>query len=490
MTDHLSEGNVEKSPLLFIGQLTIFWLLAPYLIFIFSYYEYYLIIPSILIIGFIFRNSVKTMRYISTPLLWHGKYTLPALVVATISTWLSGIIPPLGLSFDWEKHFQLLNLLASENTYPPITYLNNEPYLLRYNIAIYEVPAMLEKILPIGVRYWMALYQIVGLTLFFIMLFYMIEQLTKSKTSVARNTLIAFIFMGFSGLDLLGTIYTDGPFYPERPSLEWWASEYSFLSSLGQFFWMPQHCVPAWIGIALLYLNAIHSGRLLQQSLPLLILLIFFWSPLILFGFLFLLPLYLTQIICFLKKTTNIFLSFAMFFILLLPMMIFFKTGTSSIPKYLLWGTPVGSVSQISITLLFEVFFYILLLFFCIKDRFNRFLLFNMGITFIMCTTFHFGFHNDFALKASMPGLTLLAIFLVAAILGKANSVTHKIARIILFSCFVIGLATPFCEIARGYLYRPEFSKLNATTPEGGLKDFFSQYFIPISEKPFFIRDE
>ena len=58
-------------------------------------------------------------------------------------------------------------------------------------------------------------------------------------------------FVAFSGADGIGTLVTGFRFGPPW-HLEWWIGWMEYGSHATSLFWVPQHAIPAWLGIAVL----------------------------------------------------------------------------------------------------------------------------------------------------------------------------------------------------------------------------------------------
>lgn len=489
--------EIEKSSISFIGSLAILWLSIPYLIFAIKCYEFYLVIPTILVVGYFFIPTFNSLFHPQSKIAIPISCIIPAIISAIFFTWLSGLLPPLGMARDFDKHFAIMNLLADSQTWPPT--FNHAAgnfgdkageYFLRYNTALYIVPAILQKLIPLGTRYWLALYEIIGLTLFFICLAYSIFSSLKNTRFLSFKIFLCFfIFMGFSGLDIIGSVYASHSI-DIGTHLEWWAAGFSFSSMITVFDWAPQHCMPAWFGAVLLYLNTRNKGAILQESMFLLLLLIFFWSPLVLVGVLLLFPIYIRECVDLLKKRKNIAMCFLMFLILLMPIILYFKAGTVDIPKKLLWNPlhpTQESLERVFTFLFLEVYIYIAFLLILSRNIFTKLVLINLAIIFLMCTIFHIGYLNDFALKASLPPLALVAMLVTHSLMADHHlSILMKFIRVLLLLTYLIGLITPIYEVVRSY--KDMHYNLSTSNMKDHEKEWWwIQYVSPMEDKPFFI---
>ena len=472
-----------------LSVLSLLWLMIPFLLFTLTFYKFYLFAATVFVVWYFFKNTF--MSFFSTPIepcTWNMRYYIPpAIIIAILFTWLSGVMPPFSSNFDWIKHFAILNMLTS-HSWPPLFTDHDHTYFLRYNLGLYIVPALLGKLTPfMPVRYWMAFYEIVGLTLACLLMTYTINaDHPKGSRLVVKNLLIITIFMGFSGWDIIGSVL-QGKRIDSLTHIEWWFDFISFSSIATQQFWVPQHGLPGWIGTLLLFTNHRYKGELLKESIFILFPLIFFWSPLVLIGILLLFPLYIVEIFKLLKSPKNLFMSFIILVVIVLPTSIYFNTEIAKMPHHFVWDPlhpTMEIVKRIFLFLFLEGFIYISFLLYLIKDNGIRLMLLFMAIALFASTVYEFGYVNDFSLKVSMPSITLMAFLIAYTFTTHLNSIRHIAARILLALAYCVGLFTPFHEIGRAVT--EDFNPFLITFEEGIWG--YEQYFAPIESKPFFIK--
>ncbi len=92
----------------------------------------------------------------------------------------------------------------------------------------------------------------------------------------------ALLMLGFGGLDLLGTLLLHHHWPVPGEHIEWWAAFAQYSSNSTLMFWVPNHALPAWLGLLLVLRHwrtreLARMTLMLAASIPL-------WSPLSAFG--------------------------------------------------------------------------------------------------------------------------------------------------------------------------------------------------------------
>ena len=124
---------------------------------------------------------------------------LSSAVVAALFLWLCGYVRPFGHTFDWLKHFAVINELA-QHPWPPVNEATGA--FLRYSIGYYLVPGLLTKVFGSHWIEWFVFLQTwSGLVLLLALLL--------QKIRPARPLLFVLLFLLFSGLDLVGWLIHD-----------------------------------------------------------------------------------------------------------------------------------------------------------------------------------------------------------------------------------------------------------------------------------------
>jgi hypothetical protein len=172
---------------------------------------------------------------------------------------------------DWQVRDAVLHDLVS---YPwPFAYsAHGDLYVLRAPIAFYLLPALAGKLAGLRSAELAMLAQSAAIMT-------CILSLGAGLFDSGRKRIVALlIFIGFSGMDVVGTWLVGGRL--DR-HLEGW-SVAQFSSTITLAYWVPMHALAGWIG-ALLYLLW-RIGRLPLRGFLLPLPLLALWSPLALLG--------------------------------------------------------------------------------------------------------------------------------------------------------------------------------------------------------------
>lgn len=164
-------------------------------------------------------------------------------------------------------------------------------------------------------------WSVLGVFLFFCLL----PGLVGTKYAAIIAAPIVFILFG--GADLIGTVLTHyhvGPKY----HLEWWASWIEFPANTTSLYWVPQHALPAWLGVALLMRYGQRTALLPYAAL--LVLAIAFWSP---FSAIGLLPFLVALVWIHGKKLLFNWRLWASTLLLAVPLGLYLSAAAESIPN-------------------------------------------------------------------------------------------------------------------------------------------------------------
>ena len=171
---------------------------------------------------------------------------------------------------DWVIRDAVLGDLVRSQWPPAYASSEGHPLILRSAIGFFLMPALWGKLfgvstLELAVYLWTA----VGVSLFLFLLPLPTASIGKLAASLA-------IVVFFSGADVLGYLASIGSLPPFPNRIEWWGP-YSYTSMSGQLQWAPNHVIPIWLSIAMLYRHrqSHHFATLLITLLPLTII----WTP-------------------------------------------------------------------------------------------------------------------------------------------------------------------------------------------------------------------
>jgi hypothetical protein len=181
-----------------------------------------------------------------------------------------GYAGPFGHTFDWLKHFAVINELA-QHPWPPIN--NESGTFLRYSLGYYLIPGLFTALFGYRWIEWFVFLQ--NWTGLFLLL-----ALLLHKIRPARPLPFVLLFLLFSGLDLVGWLI-HGNASSILAHKEWWAgSNYAFAyeGHATLFIWVPQHALAGMIAMALLLLPT-QTQLVCSRHLALLGVAVLFWSP-------------------------------------------------------------------------------------------------------------------------------------------------------------------------------------------------------------------
>lgn len=281
--------------------------------------------------------------------------------------------------------------------------------------------------------------------------------------------LAIFIFLFFSGLDIIGmTIFGTFNVFLRRIHLEWWAITYQFSSMITQLFWVFNQSIPAWI-ITLIFLE-----EKSVKNYMLLILLALPFSPLPFIGLIILFACngikFLIQsikgknVISFVKEVFSF--QNILAFITILPLYGCFYFGNSSAT-----GSVDGGGFSLMTDLLtpFELFKLLIFWFievgiygiFLIKKHKKDPLFYIIMIALFIIPLFQLGYEYDFSMRVSIPLLLIVDVWIVEKYLEEKNKKGITLSFIFLTLILCIGLVTPLCEYARAIYCINKTGKIN-----------------------------
>ena len=121
-----------------------------------------------------------------------------------------------------------------------------EPVILRTALGYFLPAAVAGKLLGIVTAHlFLYLWTALGTALFLLLL--------PLPTRLGpRLVLLVAVVVLFSGMDIVGQLLEKG--WPKPAEhIEWWSTLFQYSSMTTQLFWVPNHALPAWIAMALLY---------------------------------------------------------------------------------------------------------------------------------------------------------------------------------------------------------------------------------------------
>lgn len=426
------------------------YLALPNLIFVFGWFR----LPVALVLcaamlHFLFK-SVGAKQ-----ITWNAGYSRQAvlLILATSLAWAAfgGGSHFVYANTDWVVRDAVLGDLVFAKW--PVNYVTTEGanLILRSAIGYFLPPALFGKVfgvahLDLAIYLWTA----AG-----VMIFLLLLPLPGQAGWRLAAGLLLVIF--FSGMDFVGqTISTESlPEFPQR--LEWWVP-LSYPSLTGQLLWAPNHCLPIWIGAALIFRHWNTEGLpgLSTAILPLTLI----WTPFAAIG---LAPFALLGSITSIRKTGwrsmpySSLISAAIFCLPIGLFLLLDLNGIDSRVASTTTGGPVNYPLQAATPWAYFLFVSCEFLFLALvlaphvrqlREAFAVAVLLLLALPMI-----RFGPSNDVLLRLCAPPLVLLLVLCLQTLLTQTRSLFGSslwIAGLFL----VIGGHTAFNELWRAASYR------------------------------------
>jgi hypothetical protein len=386
---------------------------------------------------------------------------LATAALAFIFLWACAYLPPLGKTWDWTKHFALINELA-RNPWPPV---NDETHTyLRYTLAYYLFPAIAARLFgEHAIEPEVFIETFIGL--------WFVLMLLLAKIRPTRPALFLPIFLLFGGLTLVGW-FISGHHSPLIASKEWWAGHFLFAyeSHATLFLWVPQHAIPGLIGILLLLPTEGCEPR--RASLGLIGAAALLWSP---FATLGLVPFALAAIKGAWAKTVLDPGNIACALVLIVPLMVYLSAGAGGIPHGFNWDHAGFSPLLYVEFVLLQVGAFLIALAFCGWKRL-RYPAVVIAVLLVL-PLYRVGLFNDLAMRTCIPAIGLIAIAVASAV-SEARTV-----RVLPLAILVaIGGAGSVIEIVAAGL-TSRVPPAEQSMRSGFLRDdpsFFVQYNAPL----------
>ena len=371
-----------------------------------------------------------------------GRTLAVAAAVAAVWTLLSGAGHFFYANYyDWHVRDAVLRDLAVMPA--PATYRIEDGVatILRAPVAYYVLPGLLGRLA--GVRYadgFLCLWTFAGTLLFLL-------QVMAGERRWRSLALVATAVVLFSGMDILGN--RSSPF-DITSHKEWWAGLFQYSSDTTLLFWVPNHALPGWLAIALIY-RCRDDGKFLAIAAWLGALTLL-WAPLVSIG---LLPFFGALAwrsfrrgsFCKLLSAPNLLAGP----VVAAGAAIYVTIAAKSIAGHdfgpLPWWPQAVIYCQF---VLIEFLALCLLLARDLKDGIEPFYFGTAVAVLLVLPLFKFGPNNDLVMRASIPAL---AAVMFAVVDGWARPVRILAPNALVTILLAIGALTPASEIARALFW-------------------------------------
>ncbi len=348
--------------------------------------------------------------------------------------------------FDWHMRDAVLRDLAAMPA--PATYRiqDGAAAILRAPIGYYVLPALLARLLGLREALWILhLWTLAGVVLF------LMQVLAGERRWGAIACILALVIF-FSGMDAWEV--SRRALLNPTSYKEWWAYPYfAYDSNTTALFWAPNHLLPAWLGIGLVY-RCRDDPRFLGiaawvGALTLL------WSPLASVG---LLPFFLLIAWRALRrgKARALFSACNLIAAPLvgLPVAIYITAASGTIHAV---GTPAeaGLAGYAKIYLLFVLIEFLILALALLRahrEGIDPPFFWLAVVVLLLLPLYRFGPVSDLATRASAPALMVL---MFAAADGWARPLRLGGRGLLVTAVLLIGALTPLSEIGRALLWPP-----------------------------------
>lgn len=352
---------------------------------------------------------------------------------------------------DWIIRDAVLHDLATNGWPPSYTNEDGASLILRAPVGYYLPSAVAGRLwgpdaANIGLYAWTA----TGFGLFLASACRMFETRTQRITCL-------LLMLLFGGMDTIGYAWRAGHPPALGEGVEWWLQIIQYPSNAYLMAWVPNHALPAWLGLMLI----LRFWRLptLAKITPLLSAAVPLWSPLAAAGlfpfFLFALAWHRDFKILFSPRTC------LPFFLPALAMASYMAMDAGTILHGWLIGHFATTGEFIRFYLLFCLLeFGVLALVLTRLVQFTPPLRIAVGMLCLL-PLYVYGPYNDMAMRSSIPALTVLALACVEPLAAQRRSAW----QILLLTVLAIGMLGSLQEPIRGVL-GPRWLPLGKPIPD------------------------
>ena len=345
----------------------------------------------------------------------------------------------------------------------PVYYKNNTA--LSYYIGQWMVPSLIGKLFSflnpesafMKANMALLIWNAIGVTLSILW----VIKITNSQKKYEK--FICFlVFLFFSGLDIIGaTIFGELHNSIHDMHLEWWGEYFQYSSMITQLFWVFNQCIVPWITTLMFF----DEKRV--NNYVLLIVITLPYGPIPSVGLAML--LFIRGIIVLIKSLKNreirsfikdVFsMQNILTLILILPFFYFYYFSNAAVQGDSNGGGGFSIISELFskknifseiLFWLLEVGVYGIVLF---RKHKKDILFYYVLFILIIIPFFGIGYQYDFSMRASIPLLVIVDLWVVEYLIELINSKKNSYHLIILIVLLCVGFVTPFFEFYRGINY-------------------------------------
>lgn len=444
------------------------YIALPFLIFLIGWCRWYIFIPGILIILFcliqLFRKSSLSWKVRADKRMLF--YILGIAFIILVWLFFSGIGK---FSYQNSDHYirnQIFEILVRYD-WPATTQFGGDRLGIVYYIGFWLPAALFGKVFGMHAGFvFQFIWAFIGVFLVY------------GCICMYRRKLVLwplFLFIAFSGMDIVGKLLLSGDLHEliTVSHIEGWAEKFQFSSNTTQLYWVFNQCIAAWLILILMILQKNNRFRIFLCALALIS------CPLPFFGMIPVLIYYMFHSHYDNKRKKMDFKSFFRDtfspenligggFTGILTFLYIRENRSSQI----VGDTLFAGVSIRRLILLYLLFLLLeAVLFFAVIYKYNKKnpLFYVILIWLVLCPFIVVGFGADFCMRASIPALFVLYLFMVDA-LTRAEKEKRRWMLVLLLLLLAIGAVTPMREFIRSVKNTPEE---HTTVPE---KDVWDGY--------------
>jgi len=351
-------------------------------------------------------------------------------------------------NYDWLTRDAVLADLVRQK-FPVFYEYRGSEFVLRAPLGMYMIPAAIGKLLGLRAAHLALLAQNVTILALALSVFVSMVR--------GRKAVFLAVFVAFSGIEIIGA-WIAGSRLPEpgafpwplqaHQHLAWWNPAFQYTNHVTQIFWVPNHALPGWWLAALCIL---HIRREIDSTaLVVAFAFLFFWSPLTLAGAL--------PIVGYLVLRRHIgellaprLLAACAAALCFLPIAIYLGADAGSVPHRWLVAVP-GFWSFYVVFIVIQIpHVAIVASFWSRLDPASRTLSILSILVLLLIPFYRLGANNDFAMRASIMPLALLA-FVFGSIVAdmELRDGIRRIAAVA--AIIVLGCITSVLEIQRALM--------------------------------------
>lgn len=370
---------------------------------------------------------------------------------------------------DYVKHNAIMKELISKS-WPVVisaeNISNESETVLVYYIAYYLPPALVGKALGWkSANYSLFLWSLIGI---YLSMFW----LTRLVNSHIILCVVMFIFCG--GLDILGHLLIEHKIYKITEHIEWWATIWQYSSNSTLLFYVPQQVIPGWLITGLIMEQSLRKYS--NDNLLFLFVISLLWSPMITVG---LVPYILLVLFQTGKKGLITFQNMVAAPLIAVVMALFYMSHSYAIPNGWLWDIyPFSWLILIKLLLFYTMEFGAFVM--CVRpsrDLDTKGISYWWWVTIINLLFFplyKIGILNDFTMRASIPSLFVLWVFLLNNLLGKNKK--YVLRQYVLMLLLIIGFCPAVFEISRAIVLHSNKSASLTLKQAMGILDIPKEY--------------